>query len=104
MRLPAPASRVGFSQSSRGEVVIWRTFDLASLPHDFALAWALQGRGVLRPSVNFLADPLARPIRPRGDDIVLWIGALSPMEDLQRIAGLAGFSEAERMELSAFRR
>ena len=79
------------------------TFDIASLPAEFALAWAVETRGASRPSLVVLGDPLtAVPAPPRDDRILLWLGTLLPETDLSAFAALAGLSEAEREQTSAF--
>jgi 4'-phosphopantetheinyl transferase len=82
---------------------MFTTFDMASLPPDCALAWAVDAPGVSQPAVTLLGDPLtAIPIRPPGDGLVLWLGTLAPETDLSAFAVLAGLSEAERAQMSAF--
>ncbi len=79
------------------------TFDMASLPADFALAWAVEARGAPQSPVTLLGDPLTATSIPRPDDgIVLWLGTLSPETDLSAFAALAGLSEAERTQMAAF--
>jgi 4'-phosphopantetheinyl transferase len=81
------------------------TFNSASLPPDFAVAWALERWSGGRPSVNFLPDPLAvLPVQPPSHDIAIWVGTLVSTAELPAFARLAGFTEFERTQLSALRR
>ncbi len=83
--------------------IMLTTFDMASLPADFALAWAVDARSGSRPGVTILGDPLtATPVRPPDAGLVLWVGSLVPETDLSAFAALAGLSETERTQMSAF--
>lgn len=83
---------------------MFTNFDMTSLPADFALAWAVDAGSGSRPGVTVLGDPLtATPTRsPLGDGLILWVGTLAPETDLSAFAALAGLSEAERTQMSAF--
>src|SRR5262249_54007588 len=99
------SARQSARSATRYTEIVLTTFNTASLPSDFALAWALKGQVASQPTVRFLENPQSGgELRPPAHGLICWIGMLSTGVELPAFAALVGLSEAERTKMFAFRR